>query len=369
MKDFGKTILLLSAILILSLLAGCQEKENTSQAVAAEKAESLQSKPASKVAEAATVSKQKPAQGKAMIEFESNVVNLGKLSPKDKAKGTFKFKNTGTANLQIKRIKSTCGCTVVDQAKMKKNYEPGESGSFDITYTADLKPGPITKNLTVYSNSVGKPAYVCRLKANIVVAVSKDPERFQLSFKEENAGMGPITLKSTDGVAFKIVSFTSTDETVKVDFDPNKEALEFVLQPTVDLTKFNQDRLGGIIDIKLSHPKAKSLRISYSIKPMWVTTPAKFIIIDAEYGTVSKRNLFIKSNYGEKVEVASVSSQEKLMTVVSQLQEGNGVRMKVDIQVPTKDKMTQIAKKDVLEIKLETGDTLKVECAIYPKRK
>lgn len=365
MKYFGKAALLLIAILTLSLLAGCQEKKITS----GDKTGRGEIKPASKVDETAIDTETKLVKGGAKLEFESDVYDFGKLSPKDKAKGTFKFKNSGTATLLISRIKSSCGCTVVDQAKIRnKSFEPGESGSFDITYTAGVKPGPVVKNITIYSNSVGKPAYVCRLKAQIVVAVNVEPKRFNLLFRKENAGISPITLKSTDGEAFKIVSFTSTGETVKVDFDPNEEALEFVLQPKVDLTKFTGKMLRGVINITLSHPKAKSIRINYSIKPLWVTSPPKFILMEVKRGTSSQRSLLIKSNYGEKVEIESVSSQKKYIKVISQEQDGNSVRMKVEIKIPAKEEMPQRFIKDTLEIELKTGETLEVGCLIYPRK-
>lgn len=371
MKEFRNITLLLSAIMLLCLFTGCQESEKPLQIdnedtplVPTDRVQ-VQIKPAGKVGETTSVSKAKPPRGKAIIEVINPVIDFGKLSPKDKFTGEFRFKNTGTDALQIKRIKSTCGCTIVDQAKMKKIYEPGESGSFSIIYTAGSMPGPVVRSIIIYSNSVGTPAFICQLKAIIEIAVSTTPKKFNLSFREENGGIGPINLKSTDGTAFKIINFSSTRNAIHADFDPNIEAHEFLLQPTVDMTKFTGKILGGIINITLSHPKAKSVKISYSVKPLWTTTPAKFLVMDAKRDTFPQRDLFIKSNYGEKVEIESVNSQVGLIEVVSQEQDGNSIRMKVGIRIPSLKEKPQRFIKDTLMIKLKTGDILNLDCVIY----
>ncbi len=368
MREFGKITLLLTAILTVCVLAGCQEGEERSRVVTADKAEDGRIKSGVEVSKTEKTSKQTAGQGKAMIKVENPVIDFGKLSPKDKVRGKFKFTNSGTGTLQIKNIKSSCGCAVINQAKMKKTYEPGEMGSFDITYTADPDPGSVVKNITIYSNAIGKPAFACRIKAFIETAVSKSPEKFNLSLRAENGGLGPIKLKSNDGQAFKILGFSSTRNGIRASFDPNIEAEEFVIHPKVDLTKFTGKILGGVINITLSHPKAKSVKISYSIKPLWATSPSKFLVMDAERGTVSQRGLFIKSNYGEKVEIESVKSQKDMLRVVSQKEDGNSVRMNIEIKVPTIEEYGQRFLKDTLEIKLKTGDVLRVDCAIYPKR-
>ena len=207
------------------------------------------------------------------------------------------------------------------------------------------------------------------MKATIEVAVSVEPKRFKLSYRKENAGMGPITLKSTDGQAFKVLSFKSSRNTITADFDPKKEATELVLQPKVDLSKFTERIRGGMIDIVLSHPKAKAIKLSYSIKPLWMTSPAKFILTDAVRGSSVQRTLLIKSNYGEKIEVVSVSSQKKYIDVISREQDGNSVRIVANVNVPTREENPLQYIKDVLEIKLVAGDTINVGCAIYPRRK
>jgi len=240
---------------------------------------------------------------------------------------------------------------------------------FFLVYTVGSVPGSVVRNVTVYSNTVGKPAFVCRLKATIEIAVSATPNKFVLSFRAENGGIGPIKLKSTDGEAFKILRFSSTRNAISADIDPEKEALEFVLQPKVDMTKFADKMLGGIIDITLSHPKAKSVKVSYTIKPLWVSTPAKFLIMGAKRGTVTQRSLFIKSNYGEKVEIESVTSQNELIKVISQKQDGNSVRMLVDIKTPSEKEKPQRFIKDTLKIKLKTGDTLDIDCVLYLSKK
>ena len=55
----------------------------------------------------------------AIIEFESEIIDYGKIDLNSNGVRVFKFKNTGKSPLIINKIKSSCGCTVP-----KKPTEP-----------------------------------------------------------------------------------------------------------------------------------------------------------------------------------------------------------------------------------------------------
>lgn len=355
-------LLLVSGLCLLSIMAGCQERT-------VKTSKPIQETPTAK----AKVSEPEPIQSKAIIEVAHPIIDFGKLSPKDKEEGLFVFKNTGETTLQITRIKKTCGCTKAEiitktaTGQTKMNYEPGESGTIKVNYTATSSPGPTSQSVTIFSNATNKATFVCRFKAMIELAVNATPTKLTLLLKAENAGITPITLKSSDDQAFKIISFSSTKNAIQADFDPNETAKEFVLHPKVDVELLKDNTYGGVINIGLSHPKVKSIRVRYSYKPLWVTIPSRFLVRNIERGKVVQRDLFIKSNYGEKVEIDSVSSKKKLMNVISMKQDGNTVRMVVKITSSADTRAPWL--RDTLEIRLKNGEILKVDCIIYFKKK
>src|ERR1041384_5960856 len=71
------------------------------------------------------------AAGAPKIQFEQTVYDFGKTSQVEPVSGTFKFKNTGDADLKVQPPKPSCGCTI---ASVKPEaLPPGASG--ELTFT------------------------------------------------------------------------------------------------------------------------------------------------------------------------------------------------------------------------------------------
>ncbi len=85
-----------------------------------------------------------------VFEFESEVIDYGKIEYKADGLRTFKFKNTGKSPLIISRIQSSCGCTT--PKKPEAPIMPGETGEIDVKYATN-RVGGFSKTITVYSNA------------------------------------------------------------------------------------------------------------------------------------------------------------------------------------------------------------------------
>ncbi|PCI00761.1 MAG: hypothetical protein COB81_08405 [Flavobacteriaceae bacterium] len=88
-----------------------------------------------------------------VFEFESVVIDYGKIEYKADGLRTFKFKNTGKSPLIISRIQSSCGCTT--PKKPEGPIMPGETGEIDVKYATN-RVGGFSKTITVYSNATEK---------------------------------------------------------------------------------------------------------------------------------------------------------------------------------------------------------------------
>ena len=96
---------------------------------------------------------QTPA-SKAVLTFESDVVDYGTIDQGGEPLRLAKFTNTGTEPLIITGAKGSCGCTVPNWPK--DPIMPGESSQIEIRYDTK-RPGAINKTVTVTSNdAVGK---------------------------------------------------------------------------------------------------------------------------------------------------------------------------------------------------------------------
>jgi hypothetical protein len=111
----------------------------------------------------------KSADGTAEIEFEKTMHDFGRIIQGEKVTYAFKFKNTGTGDLIISDVSSSCGCTIPNFTK--EPVKPGKTGWLKVTFESDNRRGFQNKTVTVVSNTQPNTTLI-KIKAQIVV-----PER------------------------------------------------------------------------------------------------------------------------------------------------------------------------------------------------
>lgn len=89
--------------------------------------------------------------GRAMIVFDKDVHDFGRVTEGEQVGWYFTFKNEGTANLLISKATSTCGCTVPDFDKSP--LPPGASGRIKVLYDSRGRSGKEIKTVSIHSNS------------------------------------------------------------------------------------------------------------------------------------------------------------------------------------------------------------------------
>ncbi|CAI8291055.1 MAG: Uncharacterised protein [Flavobacteriales bacterium] len=90
------------------------------------------------------------AQEVATITFDSLIVDYGTINKGEDGVRQFKFTNTGTADLEITQVRSSCGCTI--PKKPSGPIAPGASDVIEVKYDTE-RIGPIRKTITVASNA------------------------------------------------------------------------------------------------------------------------------------------------------------------------------------------------------------------------
>jgi hypothetical protein len=89
--------------------------------------------------------------GAPLLTFAKVQHGFGAISDAGERTGTFEFRNTGTGKLNIRDIRSTCGCTVPKLDK--REFLPGEGSTLDIVFDPTDMHGGIIKTVSVISNS------------------------------------------------------------------------------------------------------------------------------------------------------------------------------------------------------------------------
>ena len=346
--------MILTISLTFGLQSGCQEAqkiETLPQAIAEEQKPVKQPEPV-------------PEGPPPVIEVENSSHNFGEIGPDKYYNCSFKFKNTGQGILKIKRIQSTCGCTVPKLAK--KEYAPNESGEIKVKFHSPKSESKVNKHLYIMSNDPENPKIELALKAQVILSVSVEPKKIKLLPDAESSDIPDITIKSKDGKEFSIKSITAPNNIITADFDPAVKATEFVLQLKADYSKIGKRR-NGVITIGLTHPQNKEVAVSYSIPEKFEVSRPRIIIRDAKPGETITKEVWIKSNYGDQLEIESISSQKQHMKVISQeSEENNSIKLIVEITIPEKTGKTRYFTDD-LTVKTKDGTELFIRCSGWYK--
>ncbi len=98
------------------------------------------------------------------IEFERTEHDYGEIEQGGDGKTEFAFTNTGTEPLIISKAKGSCGCTVPEWPK--EPIAPGEKSTIRVKYDTK-RVGPISKSVTITSNSVDSSTALLKIKGSV----------------------------------------------------------------------------------------------------------------------------------------------------------------------------------------------------------
>ncbi len=106
---------------------------------------------------------------------EKTTVDLGKIAGSTQNEVEYKFTNLGKKDLIIRHIRSSCGCTAVQQGIQGQGIRPGETGSIKATFNSGGYKGKVTKAIYVYTNDPKNSEVMLMVTADVSpeVAASK----------------------------------------------------------------------------------------------------------------------------------------------------------------------------------------------------
>jgi hypothetical protein len=151
---------------------------------------------------------QAPAAGKPKIEMLSLEYDFGQLYRQDKWVHVFEVTNAGTANLEIKAVNPSCGCTTV---KFDRLITPGQTGKIELSIDGAKVHGQFVKSASVVSNDPNLPNMVLKLSGHEIPYVNVDPEgTVYLQGRYGEPIEQDLTLSNNEkGLDFKVLGVTS----------------------------------------------------------------------------------------------------------------------------------------------------------------
>lgn len=109
----------------------------------------------------------------AQLRWEQTEIELHPKASDAEAIANFKYENKGSNVINIKNVRSSCGCTV---ASLKKNeVAPGEKGEVTATFKIGGRTGIQQKTVTVETDDPTQPSITLLLKAMIATPLELQP--------------------------------------------------------------------------------------------------------------------------------------------------------------------------------------------------
>jgi hypothetical protein len=96
----------------------------------------------------------------------TTTVDLGQMEQQTARDAEFRFTNAGKRDLIIRNVKSTCGCTAVQQGATNI-IKPGESSSIKATFNSGSYTNKVVKAIYVYTNDPENSEVVLMLNAEV----------------------------------------------------------------------------------------------------------------------------------------------------------------------------------------------------------
>jgi hypothetical protein len=350
---------------VLLLQLGCQEEaaapgatsvqtEASQTVIAAEPAEESEAGDATSPVEITNLAKPQVINAP-KITFVKTVHDFGEVGPGTTQTTRFEFTNEGTAPLRITEVQSCCG-VVARGVKAGQVYAPGRSGALEVTFRAGDQPAPFQKRLRIASNDPLHGVATLTIQAKIARRIDHTPSRLRLFLKKENAGAKDITLTSLDGREFSITGFRATQNAISADFDRHAKGTKFVLKPKADMEKLKRN-LRGWVQIDLTHPECKSVRLHYDVLPEYSFDLEQILLFNLKAGQAVNREIWLLNNYRDDFEIESVSSQKGTVKLLGKEKIENRYRLKLQI-TPPQLAGEKAVMSDAIEIKIKDGETL-----------
>lgn len=214
------------------------------------------------------------------LRFDRYVYDFGEAMAGEILRTSFEFWNDGEGPLLIRRIGSTCSCSVarlvVDGVEIPRRQlrdlvvaqvEPGKSGLLEVEVNTTRLGGDMSKRFTIHSNDPGQP-----MAALVVGAALTNP----FVARPGSASFGSIRRSETPNVevkvtsdhvsGFEIVGFESpAPPVVDVTFEKipgNEEAWRVGVQVRPD-APFG--RHVGTLKLAIEHERVKEMRLTYDV--------------------------------------------------------------------------------------------------------
>jgi hypothetical protein len=152
-----------------------------------------------------------------MIEVRETRKDGGVVEEGTVVRFQFEVANRGQADLEVTRVKPSCGCTIT---KWDRVIKPGAQGTIEAQMNTLYFRGSVTKYLTIFSNDPARPQVELTIAARLLPLVKISPGPAALLAVGDKAATQEFTLERNGGHPMKIVQVIPYASYIKAETTP-----------------------------------------------------------------------------------------------------------------------------------------------------
>jgi len=227
------------------------------------------------------------------IFFEKPDFDFGQIFKGQKVEHIYEFENRGKDILNIRKVKTSCGCTAA--ILTNKTIPPGNTGEIRATFNPGFRTGNVTKSISVISNDPERPSYKLTISGEIIEDVSIKPRNIDfgsVSLGEKTSKT--VTIKSQTKPDFKIKKITPSKPFINASITEEKNG-EYIIKVALENNP-EIGRFSGGIYLETNSQRQKKVTVPFfgEIVGDVTTYPKKIYFGFVARGKELTHKLFVK---------------------------------------------------------------------------
>ncbi|MDI6760377.1 MAG: DUF1573 domain-containing protein [Candidatus Brocadiaceae bacterium] len=149
------------------------------------------------------------------LTVPESIHSFGQMYRGEKVRHHFLLKNEGEAELEIRKVRASCGCTAAEPSQ--KVIPPGGEAYVEVTFDSKNFVGKVTKTVMVDTNDPSEPTHTLTLEAFILEEVVAEPSRLTLGQIRQGEGRSlKVEVKSPTGMELKVSEAQSSSRALEI---------------------------------------------------------------------------------------------------------------------------------------------------------
>ncbi len=167
------------------------------------------------------------------LDFDAKLVEVKAPADAKVVTAEFKFSNSGTDAVSIRKHDASCSCMAVEISGGKLIYQPGETGTIRANFDMGNFSGSVDKSVLLWldDDPQDKPSVVLTTRVAIPVLVAVEPKTLQWDLGSEGSAQ-VIRIKMNHDIPIHVKSVKCSSEAFSHELKTIKEGEEYEIRVT-----------------------------------------------------------------------------------------------------------------------------------------